>query len=98
PSSSTLLPYTTLFRSISQIRKCRPATRWSSCTSWEAVDEHGNDGCAGGGGSGAARHRGTRVPLPAHPRHGQVSHERGDGPRDRRSEEHTSELQSRENL
>src|SRR5690606_40865837 len=83
PPTSTLFPYTTLFRS----------------------RRRGGAGVRGDRGRAVAAGRRRPRRVPQGPRPGRARPEPGDprrlqaaGPADLRSEEHTSELQSRENL
>src|SRR3712207_8861015 len=91
PPRSTLFPYTTLFRS------GRLAAR-------RAADEHAERGPAAVLGlADRLLHRrrarpGRHVAAPVAGRDRAVRGERGAGPGDERSEEHTSELQSRQYL
>src|SRR5690606_42137370 len=79
PPSSTLFPYTTLFRSgPGRARVCRRARWWS---------------CCGTAVAGGRRWR-SGGPRPAPAAGGRAPRSCAAG----RSEEHTSELQSRENL
>src|SRR5690606_41073868 len=75
PPSSTLFPYTTLFRSRKRIED-----------SGQAADEYANE-------------LANKILQEDRDQEGILRTERGLGPKgERRSEEHTSELQSRENL
>src|SRR5690606_40763904 len=85
PTSSTLFPYTTLFRSRSALRATSGRPHIGLCTggSGGSIHQHQRPG------AGSRRHTGARklvgLDTPARLYH-------------HRSEEHTSELQSRENL
>src|SRR5690606_41370701 len=86
PPSAALFPYTTLFRS----QASRGASRRRRPRARRQAPPAGSDR----GGSGRAT-----APAPMHPTRTQAPSQRSRS-RDRvpRSEEHTSELQSRENL
>src|SRR5690606_41541945 len=80
PSSTTLFPYTTLFRSLSS---------WHTC--WKPQTRSNSRRPAGAGEPATP----TRAPCPVQPTIRPNMSRRARWPR---SEEHTSELQSREDL
>src|SRR5699024_12660356 len=87
PPCSTLFPYTTLFRSVMVVRsfqgmRARPPPSGRNVSRSEQ-SRIGARRCAGGD-TGTGR--------------GDGGDQHGPGPQDRRSEEHTSELQSRFDL
>src|SRR5690606_41961598 len=92
PPPSTLFPYTTLFRSLplDSPRERRRSARARHFTESTLARSRGPHGSHGGPSDGRLRTR-RRARLQSHAR--QLVRAR-----DRRSEEHTSELQSRENL
>src|SRR5690606_41645749 len=83
PPSPTLFPYTTLFRSLRHRRRLRDLL--------EGVDRRGSPEGVGGDGASGTPETG---PLDVAPGRLHVGVPDAEG----RSEEHTSELQSRENL
>src|SRR5690606_41500579 len=90
----TLFPYTTLFRSrhdtaVSESLRTLPR---AVLTAPVGVPEESPTGSSLGNGEGPVDHVGTAAGELLHHRFGQVENGL------RRSEEHTSELQSRENL
>src|SRR5205807_9466711 len=96
PPRSTLFPYTTLFRSVRHGGRALPASA-------PRIAEHG--GSAGGAGPGARGYtagplvtNGARGGRPASQRLRRVPRSIADRRCIRRSEEHTSELQSPCNL
>src|SRR5690606_40116914 len=91
PPRPTLFPYTTLFRSQRPRREERGALRAAQGKPPPAAADP--DGAHAGGGAGSARGS-TGLPRALNGR-AAVKAARGAG---FRSEEHTSELQSRENL
>src|SRR5690606_42049339 len=94
--ASTRFPYTTLFRSVEKL--FIPLDLPAAVFEWSAPD------------GAELRVEWTTAPWPASPdsadapaalrwrRHGRALIARADAPAEARSEEHTSELQSRENL
>src|SRR5690606_40562234 len=97
PPSPALFPYTTLFRSV-VAQLAQHALGAAGLDLAEVAALHGGDGEAGGDdvelGAAALQHGEVAVDQQ---RVGLVAHHLGEGLEDR-SEEHTSELQSRENL
>src|SRR5690606_40760781 len=92
PPRSTLFPYTTLFRSPEGRHRPgrRPGEGRGLVQRVPPVVHDGRRGQGGlRGGAGPAARPGRPPPRPRRPRRGR---------REDRSEEHTSELQSRENL
>src|SRR5206468_12489068 len=92
PPSSTLFPYTTLFRSdVSRANEVKPAIKPSDQRSRAAWNVHHS-------GDVQSTVSGVSMPSSSCSRARQWSHAQGSGQNGMRSEEHTSELQSRSDL
>src|SRR5690606_39441422 len=87
PPTCTLFPYTTLFRSLDLLAPVVLRDAEGGGVGDGGEGREAEDGVLGSEGAAQLRLQGRRMPQPAAPRKGFS-----------RSEEHTSELQSRENL